>query len=103
MEETTGCVDGKALDWLQMVGDSKSNNDIRRELIDRFRHSQQGDLYEMLMALRQEGLVTEHRERFERLLAPMKDAPKECLTGAFKRGLKPSIRAELCMMHVGSL
>lgn len=53
----------------------------------------------MVMALRQEGTVTDYRERFEELTAPLQHVPDDVLKGVFINGLK----AELRLMWVGSL
>lgn len=60
-----------------------------------FQHSQAGDAYEVLMALRKDGTVSEYREKFEALSAPLIEASDEMLMGAFRIGLKEDIRAEL--------
>lgn len=39
--------------------------------------------------------MLEYVEEFERVSAPLKDAPEACLIAAFRQGLKPEIRAEL--------
>lgn len=55
------------------------------------------------MALRQTGTVTEYREKFESMLAPLNEASNEMLMGVFRNGLKEEIRAELRIMKFGSL
>lgn len=76
---------------------------FKKLLLSRFQHSQARDAYEMLMALRQTGTVTEYRERFESLSAPLTEASDEMLMGAFRNGLKEEIRTELRLMRIGSL
>lgn len=77
--------------------------DFKRQVLNRFQHSQAGDAYEMLMALRQTGTVTKYREKFEMLSAPLSEASDDMLMGAFKNGLKEDIRAVHRIMKLGSL
>lgn len=76
---------------------------FKKLLLSRFQHSQAGDAYEMLMALRQTEIVTEYRERFESLSTPLTKASDEMLMGAFGNGLKEEIRVELWVMRIGLL
>lgn len=77
--------------------------EFKRQVLNRFHHSQAGDAYEMVMALKQTGTVAEYRERFETMSAPLSDASDEMLMGAFRNGLKEDIRADLRIMKFGSL
>ncbi|KAF7839457.1 Hydroxymethylglutaryl-CoA lyase, mitochondrial [Senna tora] len=43
--------------------------------------------YEMLMALKQTGTMSEYREQFELISEPLKEAPEAMLIGAFQNGL----------------
>ncbi|KAF7812607.1 5-formyltetrahydrofolate cyclo-ligase-like protein [Senna tora] len=105
-EAVAVCMEGKALNWLQWLETrmtTQSWNEFKKELLRRFHQSQQGNNYEMLMAHKQVGTVDEYRERFELLLAPLKDALEEMLIGAYQNGLKEDIRAELRMVKAQSL
>ncbi|KAF7825234.1 1-phosphatidylinositol-3-phosphate 5-kinase [Senna tora] len=81
LEAVAVCMEGKVLNWLQWLEtrmNIQSWSEFKKELLCRFHKSQQGNNYEMLMALKQEGTVAEYREQFELLSAPLKEAPKRC-------------------------
>ncbi|KAF7842448.1 Retrotransposable element Tf2 [Senna tora] len=106
LEAVAVCMEGKALNWLQWLETRmtiQSWGEFKKELLRRFHQSQQGNNYEVLMALKQEGSMAEYREKFELISAPLKDTPEEMLLGAYQNGLKEDIRAELRMVKAHSL
>ncbi|OIT32285.1 hypothetical protein A4A49_14426 [Nicotiana attenuata] len=62
-----------------------------------------GNLYEVLIGLQQTRSVAQHREDFELLLAPLKDADDEVLMGILINGLREEIKAELRLSKLGTL
>lgn len=61
----------------------KTWSEFKRQVLNRFQHSQAGDAYEVLMALRQTGTVSEYREKFESMSTPLSEASDEMLMEAF--------------------
>ncbi|KAF7828587.1 Retrotransposable element Tf2 [Senna tora] len=106
LEAVAVCLEGRALNWLQWLETRMEIclwQQFKSELLRRFHQSQKGNNYEMLMALKQTGTVSEYREQFELLSAPLKEAPEEMLIGAFQNGLKEEIRAEIRMVKAHNL
>lgn len=52
---------------------------------------------EKFLALKQDGIVREHRRDFEMLAAPLSMVPNAVLEGNFTNGLKTEIQAEIRM------
>ncbi|KAF7810468.1 1-phosphatidylinositol-3-phosphate 5-kinase [Senna tora] len=75
MEAAAMCLEGRALIWYQYIEvrqPIQSWTKFKKEVIERFRHFQQGDAYEQLMMVEQETTMTEYREQFEALTAPLR-------------------------------
>ncbi|XP_031257121.1 uncharacterized protein LOC116115112 [Pistacia vera] len=92
------CIEGLALNWYQWVDTRApilSWSSFKLALVERFRHLHQGIAYEALVALKQLGTVTEFREQFEALSAPLREVGEVLLMGIFTNGLKEELRAEL--------
>lgn len=81
--------------WLEVRNPVKTWSEFKRQVLNRF--------HEVLMALSQKGTVSEYREKFEFMSAPLSEASDEMLMGAFRNRLKEDIRAELRIMKFGSL
>lgn len=77
--------------------------EFKTEVTERFHCKQAGDEYEQLMALRQEGTVSEYRERFEALSAPLENATEEMLRGAFMNGLAEELKCDVKLMQPKNL
>lgn len=102
LEAIAVCLEGDALTWLQWREGRlpiSSWTEFKSELLRRFHDPRKGNNYELLMALRQEGMVAEFRTQFELFSAALKEAPDEMLIDAFLNGLREDIRAELRMVH----
>lgn len=99
-------LEGKALSWFQWLDTRtpvRTWPEFKAEVTERFHCKQAGDEYEQLMALRQMGTVSEYRERFEALSAPLGGATEEMLQGAFMNGLKVELRCDVKLMHPSNL
>ncbi|KAK4280771.1 hypothetical protein QN277_012349 [Acacia crassicarpa] len=95
-------LEGKAVTWFQWLEARtpvKSWPELKTEIIERFHCKQAGDEYEQLMALRQTGSVTEFREQFELISAPLENASEDVLIGAFMNGLNEEVRCDVKLMH----
>ncbi|XP_024018362.1 uncharacterized protein LOC112090683 [Morus notabilis] len=73
--------------------------DLKAAILHRFSRAKDGDPTERLMALRQEGTVTEFRDRFEALAASMRGIPEPIFWGAFLNGLREDVRAEVKLLR----
>lgn len=87
---TTGVsVDEDALSWFQWteVRESFISLDDFKCLLLRFRPFQEGSLYEQFLEIKQEGMVSEYRRRFELLSTPLHGLPMEAMESTFVKGL----------------
>lgn len=57
----------------------------------------------MLFLAKQERIVLEYVEEFERLSAPLREASEEYLIGAFRNGLRAEVKVELRLTNALSL
>lgn len=80
------------LDWAE----------LKRLILERFRPSQEGSLYEKFLALQKESIVREYRLNFEVLAAPLIGVPEQVLEGNFIKGLS-KIWAEIRMLKLVGL
>ncbi|XP_028796878.1 uncharacterized protein LOC114752313 [Neltuma alba] len=100
------CFENRALNWFQWCeirSPLRNWIELKRALVLRFHPSQCGGTYEMLMALRQRGIVVEYIERFELLSATLDKCDDEVLIAAFLNGLHPDIKADLRMIPSHSI
>lgn len=98
-------LEGKALNWFQWMESKFGMVDwptFKESVLQRFRSSQTGNHYEALIALRQDSSVAKFRERFELLLAPLREADEEFLMRAFSNGPTEEIKAEVRMVKPAS-
>lgn len=63
-----------------------------------FRPTQEGNLCEKFLAVQQEGTVAEFQRAFEVLATMLKGIPDEVPKRTFVNGLRPEIRAEVCLL-----
>ncbi|XP_031279870.1 uncharacterized protein LOC116138295 [Pistacia vera] len=106
VEAAAVCMEGRALSWYQWVESRapfQSWDAFKTTLIDRFQPSFTGSAYEALVALKQDGTVTEYREQFEANDAPLKDLGEDLLKGIFANGLKEEIKVEIQLTQPTSL
>ena len=99
-------LEGKALacfQWREQRQPLRSWGEFKDRLLERFRATQNGDLHEQLFALTQERTVMEYREKFELLSGRLWGIPEAVLEGNFMKGLKPKIRASLCLLRLRGL
>ena len=73
----------------------RSWNELESRLLDRFRSTQEGSLYERFLALRQEGSMREFHQVFKWMALVLPGLPEHVLEGVFINGLRPDIRAEV--------
>lgn len=76
---------------------------FRVAILQLFTPSQLGNLYEVLIGLQQPGSVSQYREDFELLSAPLKDVDDAVLMGIFINGLRGEIKAKLCLSEMENL
>ena len=94
-------LEGDALSWFQWQNQRRpfiTWTDFKVALLQRFRSSQEGNLCERFLAIRQTGTVAEYRRNFEVSAAPLQEVPEEILEGIFINGLRADIRAELRLL-----
>lgn len=68
------CLEGKALNWyywMESLQQMLTWEDFKRELLNRFRHSQKINQYVVLMGLKQVSTVTVFHEEFEKVSTSM--------------------------------
>ena len=94
-------VDSDALSWLQWTevqAPFSSWDDFKRRLLVCFRPSQDGSLYEQLLAIRQVGMMAEYRRDFEQLSSSLNGLSKEVMESTFVKRLRPEMKVELRLM-----
>ena len=69
--------------------------ELKGMLLERFRPSQEGTMYEALLALHQVGAVRDYQQQFETMAALLTEVSKQVLESSFINGLRPEIQAEL--------
>lgn len=67
----------------------------------RLLYSQANNAYEVLMALRQEGIVVDYWEHFEALSAPLTEAYDDMLMGAFQMGWRKTLGQNSQLWRLG--
>ena len=76
---------------------------FRVAILQLFTPSQLGNLYEVLIGLQQPGSVSQYREDFELLSAPLKDVDDAVLMEIFINVLRGEIWEELHHRRLGNL
>ena len=76
---------------------------FRVAILQLFTPSQLGNLYEVLIGLQQPGSVSQYREDFELLSAPLKDVDDAVLMGIFINGLKGEINEDMYLRRLENL
>lgn len=100
------CMEGRALNWYHWMDVRTPIRDwvsLKQAIITRFQNSQEDSAYEALIAMKQEGIVVEFKERFEFISAPLCKVPHELLMGAFVNGLQEETRAEVTVLKPQNL
>ena len=64
-------------------------------ILEHFRPFEDRDLYEQWMVVEQTGTVAEYRHEFVKRLTHLKQVAEMMMLGAFLRGLKEKVKAEL--------
>lgn len=99
---TTGvALEGNAFSWFQWQNRHLAFVnwvEFNVAALQQFCSSQEGNLCERFLPLRQTGSVVEYRRKFEVSAAPLHEVPEEILEGIFMNGLKPEIQTELCLL-----
>lgn len=91
-------MEGAALGWFQwmeMHEPVMTWDEFKEAILDKFGSTQDGDLQEQLMALRQTGTMWEYRGRFEIMMSLLKDVPTSTLKSVFINGLAQEIKIEV--------
>ncbi|XP_060203103.1 uncharacterized protein LOC132631549 [Lycium barbarum] len=97
---------GKARNWFQWWETRApivTWDVFRVAILQRFTPSQSGNLYEVLIGLKQTGSVAQYQEDFELLSAPLKDVDDAVWMGIFISGLREEINADLRLSKLGNL
>jgi len=99
-------MEGKALTWYQWWEFCSPNptwEDFKAALLKRFQPSMLQTPYELLLSLKQSGLVEEYCAQFELYAGPLRAAEPEYLKGIFLNGLIEAVKAELKLHSVSTL
>lgn len=76
---------------------------MKRVLLQQFRPTSAGSLYEQWLSHQQTTSVVAYRRRFIELMAPLMGVPEEIAKGQYINGLKEDIKAELRLLGPRSL
>jgi hypothetical protein len=68
---------------------------LKEALLERYGGHGEGDVYEQLTDLKQEGTVDEYITEFEYLIAQIPKLPEKQFRGYFLHGLKPEIKGKV--------
>ncbi|WVY96197.1 hypothetical protein V8G54_028348 [Vigna mungo] len=94
MQAVIVALEGRALNWF-----SGGKLAILILLVRRFQPTMLQNPFEILIALRQSGLVEEYIEQFEQYAGFLKGIPQDYLVGIFLNGLKEEIKAEVKLVN----
>ncbi|KAA0037390.1 ty3-gypsy retrotransposon protein [Cucumis melo var. makuwa] len=92
--------DGPALNWYRSQEEREkfiSWSNLKERLLVRFRSSRDGTVLGKFLRVKQETIVDEYRNLFDKLVAPLSDVPDPVVEDTFMNGLFPWIRAEVIL------
>ncbi|GJW50723.1 ankyrin repeat-containing protein [Tanacetum coccineum] len=96
------CMERQALSWFRW-SEARSPfcswEGLKRRLLERFQSSQEGTLYEQLLAITQEGSTRVYASLFETLAGQLVGIPKQVMEGTFIKGLRPELRSAVRVMQ----
>ena len=90
--------DGPALNWYRSQEERDkflSWSNLKERLLVRFRSSMDGTILGKFLRIKQETIVEEYRNLFDKLIAPLSDIQESVVEDTFMNGLLPWIRAEV--------
>ena len=94
-------MEGKAIAWFQWEDGRRPIRqweELKGMLLERFQPSQEGMMYNALLALWQVEIIRDYRQQFETMAAPLTKVSKQVLESSFINGLRPEIQVELHML-----
>ncbi|KAA0034006.1 ty3-gypsy retrotransposon protein [Cucumis melo var. makuwa] len=99
-------LEGKGLNWFRWTENRKrfrSWKELKERMYNRFQSREHETTCARFLAIKQEGSVSEHLQKFEELSAPLPEMVEEVLEGTFANGLDPIILKEVFSMRVVGL
>lgn len=95
------CMDGPTIHFFKELLEENETltwEDLKDALLERYGGVSDGNVFEQLYALQQEGTIEEYIEDFERLVAQLPRLPNDQYLGYFVHGLKDKIRGKVRSM-----
>ncbi|GKD97852.1 ankyrin repeat-containing protein [Tanacetum coccineum] len=92
-------MEGQALSWFCLGQRFYVWEGLKRRLLERFQPSQEGTLYEQLLAITQEGSAREYVSLFETLVGQLVGIPEQVMEGTFIKGLRPKLWSGVQVMQ----
>jgi hypothetical protein len=95
------CMDGPTIHFFKGLLEENETltwEDLKIALLERYGGVSDGNVFEQLSALQQEGTIEEYIEDFERLVAQLPRLPNDQYLGYFVHGLKEKIRGKVRSM-----
>lgn len=92
------CMDGATIHFFKGLLEENERltwEQLKLALLERYGEVSDGNVFEQLSALRQEGSVDEYIEDFERLILQIPHLPTDQYVGYFVHGLKDNIRGKV--------
>ncbi|WVZ14456.1 hypothetical protein V8G54_012022 [Vigna mungo] len=106
MQAVRVALEGRALNWFQWWETCNPNptwEAFKVAIVRRFQPTMLQNPFELLIGLRQSGLVEEYIEQFEQYAGFLKGIPQDYLVGIFLNGLKEEIKAEVKLYEPNNL
>ncbi|XP_022637052.1 uncharacterized protein LOC111241703 [Vigna radiata var. radiata] len=106
MQAVIVALEGRALNWFQWWETCNPNptwEAFKVAVVRRFQPTMLQNPFELLIGLRQSGLVEEYIEQFEQYAGFLKGIPQDYLVGIFLNGLKEEIKAEVKLYEPSNL
>ncbi|KAA0060521.1 snRNA-activating protein complex subunit 4 [Cucumis melo var. makuwa] len=96
--EYSAVVQKHSLDWYRSQEEREAFvgwDDLKQKMLVRFRATREGTLVGRFLTIKQETIVEEYRNRFDKLLAPVAFLPTVVLEETFMNGLNPWLKSEV--------
>ncbi|TYK14310.1 ty3-gypsy retrotransposon protein [Cucumis melo var. makuwa] len=94
--------DGLALDWYRSQDERESFqswDDLKQKMLTRFRTIRDGTLVGRFLTIKQETMVQEYQNRFDKYLAPVAFLQTVVLEETFMNGLSPWLKTEVDVLE----
>ncbi|KAA0046073.1 Transposon Ty3-G Gag-Pol polyprotein [Cucumis melo var. makuwa] len=98
--------DGPALNWYRSQEERSrftSWSNMKERLLVRFRSNKDGTIGGQFLRIKQEGIVEEYINLFDKMVAPVNDLPEWVIEDTFMNGLLPWVRSEVVFCRPKSL